>query len=203
MGALIIFLITLGAIIVGLGLLLMVVYNRLVVLRNRYANAFAQIDVQLKRRYDLIPNLVESARGYMSHERETLDEVVKARDTASGARLSTAADPSQVGAVSMLGQADLALTGALGRLTALVESYPNLKADRVVMDLMEDLRSAENRVGFARQAYNDAVMEFNQARDMFPAILFANLFGFTPAVSWVLTGPGAEKPEVGRLAAKS
>jgi LemA protein len=194
MGPLIIFLITLAAIIAVLGLVLTVVYNRLVVLRNRCANAFAQIDVQLRRRYDLIPNLVESARGYLSHERATLEEVIKARDAAAGALKSSNADPSQLGALALLGKADLALTGALGRLAAVVESYPDLKADRVIADLMEDLRSAENRVGYARQSYNDSVMEFNQAREMFPAVLFASLFGFAPASSWALSGPGGEAP---------
>jgi LemA protein len=195
MGALIIFLITLAVIFGGLGLTLMVVYNRLVVLRNRYANAFAQIDVQLRRRYDLVPGLVESVRGYLAHERGTLEAVTAARDSAAGARLSAAADPSQVGALALLGRADQALAGALGRLTAVVESYPDLKADKVVAQLMEDLLTAENRVGFARQAYNDAVMEFNQAREMFPAVLFAGLFGFQEAAAWTLTGPGAEAPK--------
>ena len=195
MGALVIFLITMGAIVLFGGLTLMLVYNRLVVLRNRFANAFAQIDVQLRRRYDLVPNLVESAKGYLAHERQTLEDVVKARDKAAGARLSASGDPSQVGALAILGRADLDLSGALGRLAAVVESYPDLKADRVVRELMEDLRSTENRVGFARQAYNDAVMEFNQAREMFPAVLFASLFGFSPAVSWTIAGEGARPPK--------
>jgi LemA protein len=195
MGTLIVFLIALGVILAALGLTLMFVYNRLVVLRNRCANAFSQIDVQLKRRYDLIPSLVESARGYLEHERQALEDVTKARNAASGARLSSAADPSQVGAMALLGQADLALTGALGRFAAVVERYPDLKADRVIADLMEDLRSTENRVGYARQAYNDAAMEFNQAREVFPAVIFASLFGFQPAQSWALSGPGAEPPQ--------
>jgi LemA protein len=181
----------------------MVVYNRLVVLRARCANAFAQIDVQLRRRYDLVPNLVESVRGYLAHERGVLAEVAKARDVADGARLSSASDPSQVAAMGLLGRADLALTGALGRLVAVVEAYPDLKADRVVADLMEDLRSAENRVGFARQAYNDAVMEFNQAREAFPAVLLASLLGFSPAASWTLDGPGAEAPSASALSRRS
>ena len=195
MGALVIFLITMGAIVLFGGLTLMLVYNRLVVLRNRFANAFAQIDVQLRRRYDLVPNLVESAKGYLAHERQTLEDVVLASDRAAGARLSASGDPSKVGALAILGRADLDLSGALGRLAAVVESYPDLKADRVVRELMEDLRSTENRVGFARQAYNDAVMEFNQAREMFQAVLFASFFGFSPAASWTISGEGAKPPK--------
>jgi LemA protein len=177
-----------------LGLIVMVVYNRLVVLRNRCANAFSQIDVQLRRRYDLVPNLVEAVRAYLAHERGTLEAVIRARDAAAGARLSSNADPSQLGALELLGRADQALSGALVRLRAVAESYPALKADQVVRGLMEDLRSAENRVGYARQAYNDAVLEFNQARESFPAVALAGVFGFGPAALWRLDGPGAEPP---------
>ncbi|MCD6044613.1 MAG: LemA family protein [Burkholderiales bacterium] len=157
------------------------VYNRLVVLRNRFKNAFAQIDVQLKRRYDLIPNLVESVKGYMQHERGTLEAVIAARGAAVSAESRAAAAPGDPAAMRALAQAEGVLGGALGRLLAVFEAYPDLKANQSVSNLQEELSSTENKVAFARQAYNDSVMEFNTQRETFPDNLFAGLFGFTAA----------------------
>jgi len=174
-------------ILIVLGLLLLVVilaiglYNRLVSLRNRFRNAFAQIDVQLKRRYDLIPNLVETAKGYLRHERETLQEVIAARNAAQSANAAASANPGDPAAMHQLAQAEGALTGVLGRLFALAEAYPDLKANTTMNQLMEELRSTENRVAFARQAYNDAVTQYNTARESFPAVIFAAPMGFTTA----------------------
>jgi LemA protein len=165
------------------------VYNGLVALRNRYKNAFAQIDVQLKRRYDLIPNLVETAKGYIKHERETLEAVIAARGAALSAGQKAAADPSVPGAVKALAGADGQLTGALGRLFAVVESYPDLKANQNMMQLSEELTSTENKVSFARQAYNDAVMQYNTTREQFPAVILANMCAFLPAELFELTKP--------------
>jgi LemA protein len=156
-------------------------YNRLVALRNRFKNAFAQIDVQLKRRYDLIPNLVEVARGYMKHERETLEAVIHARNAASQAEQRAAADPADAGAIRGLMGAEQALTGALGRFFALAEAYPDLKANQNMAQLQEELASTENRIAFARQGFNDAVMAYNTGREVFPANLIAGMFGFTEA----------------------
>ncbi|MDR1084117.1 MAG: LemA family protein [Deltaproteobacteria bacterium] len=186
MGSFIIFIIVLLVILGAIFLGLMFIYNRLVVLKNRYTNAYSQIDVQLKRRYDLIPNLVESSRAYLAHESSTLEAVIQARNTASGARISSAGDPTQLAAMKKLAESDNALNGVMGRLMVVMENYPDLKANQTVADLMEELRSTENRVGFARQAFNDAVMEFNQAREVFPAVLFAGLFGFQAADFWYL-----------------
>ena len=157
------------------------VYNRLVVLRNRFKNAFAQIDVQLKRRYDLIPNLVESVKGYMQHERGTLEAVIAARGAAVSAEGRAAAAPGDPAAMRALAQAEGVLGGALGRLLAVFEASPDLKANQSVSNLQEELSSTENKVAFARQAYNDSVMEFNTQRESFPDNLFAGLFGFTAA----------------------
>jgi LemA protein len=157
------------------------VYNRLVVLRNRFKNAFAQIDVQLKRRYDLIPNLVESVKGYMQHERGTLEAVIAARGAAVSAEGRAAAAPGDPAAMRALAQAEGVLGGALGRLLAVFEAYPDLKANQSVSNLQEELSSTENKVAFARQAYNDSVMEFNTQRETFPDNLFAGLFGFSAA----------------------
>ena len=156
-------------------------YNGLVALRNRFKNAFAQIDVQLKRRYDLIPNLVETAKGYMKHERETLDAVIKARNAAHSAAQAAGANPGDPAAMQQLGQAEGALTGTLGRLFALAESYPDLKANQNMLALQEELTSTENKVAFARQAFNDSVMEYNTKRESFPDNFFAGAFGFGPA----------------------
>ena len=157
------------------------IYNRLVTLRNRFKNAFAQIDVQLKRRYDLIPNLVEVAKGYIKHERETLEAVISARNAAYSAGQKAAANPADAGAIRGLMSAETQLTGALGRLFAVAEAYPNLKANETMMQLSEELTSTENKVAFARQAYNDAVMTYNVARETFPSVMIAGMFGFGPA----------------------
>ncbi len=157
------------------------VYNRLVALRNRYKNAFAQIDVQLKRRYDLIPNLVETAKGYIKHERETLEKVVAARGAAVSAAQRAAGAPGDPAAMQALSQAEGALGGALGRLLAVFEAYPDLKATQNMLALQEELASTENKVAFSRQAYNDAVMEYNTKRESFPDNLFAGMFAFGPA----------------------
>src|SRR5438105_13381836 len=157
------------------------IYNGLVAQRNRFKNAFAQIDVQLKRRYDLIPNLVESVKGYMQHERGTLDAVIKARGSAVSAAQAAAANPGNPGAMQGLSQAEGALGGALGRLIAVFEQYPGLKANRHVLGLQEELSSTENKIAFSRQAYNDSVMEYNTKRESFPDNIFAGMFGFSAA----------------------
>ena len=157
------------------------IYNGLVTLRNRFKNAFAQIDVQLKRRYDLIPNLVEIAKGYMKHERETLDAVIKARNSAQSAAQAAAAAPGNPAAMQQLGQAEGALSGTLGRMFALAEAYPDLKANQNMLSLQEELTSTENKVAFARQAFNDAVMEYNTKRESFPNLVLAGGMGFTAA----------------------
>jgi len=172
--------IVLGAIVL-LVIIIIGIYNGLVVRRNRYKNAYAQIDVQLKRRYDLIPNLVETAKGYIKHERETLEAVIKARAAAVNAAQAAAANPGDPTAMGNLNQAEGMLTGALGRLMVVVEQYPNLKANENMMKLMEELTSTENRIAFARQAYNDAVMDYNIAREKFPSNIIANMFAFSEA----------------------
>jgi LemA protein len=157
------------------------IYNNLVTLRNRFQNAFAQIDVQLRRRYDLIPNLVETAKGYMQHERETLQAVIAARSAAVSANQTAAAHPGDPQAVRQLAAADAQLTGALGRLLAVAEAYPDLKANQNMLAIQEELTSTENKIAFARQAYNDAVTRYNTGRETFPAVLLAGMLGFTPA----------------------
>jgi LemA protein len=161
-------------------------YNRLVSLRNRFKNAFAQIDVQLKRRYDLIPNLVETAKGYMRHERETLEAVIEARNQASRAEQRVAGDPTDAVAMRELASAERGLGSMLTRFFALAESYPDLKADANMRQLSEELTSTENRVAFARQAYNDAVTSYNTARETFPSNMIAGPFGFTEATLLVI-----------------
>ncbi|HVS02172.1 MAG TPA: LemA family protein [Thermoanaerobaculia bacterium] len=156
-------------------------YNRLVTLRNRYKNAFAQIDVQLKRRYDLIPNLVEVARAYMQHERETLEAVISARNQAASAEARAAAKPGDPAAMRDLAVAEAGLAGTLGRLFALSEAYPDLKANQNMMQLTEELTATENKVSFTRQAYNDAVTQYNTARETMPTALVAGAFGFQEA----------------------
>ncbi len=156
-------------------------YNRLVAGRNNYKNAFAQIDVQLTRRHDLIPNLVETAKGYMAHEKETLEAVINARNTAVSGLNAAKSDPTNPEAMKQLGQAEQGLSGALGRLFALSESYPDLKANENMMQLSEELTTTENKVSFARQAYNDAVMMYNNLREQFPSNFIANWFVFKPA----------------------
>ena len=156
-------------------------YNRLVTFRNRFKNAFAQIDVQLKRRYDLIPNLVETAKGYLKHERDTLENVTAARNQAFSASQAAAANPGDPAAMKGLMGAEAQLTGVLGRLFAVVEAYPDLKASQNMMQLSEELTSTENKVSFARQAYNDSVMQYNTAREVFPTVIVAGMFNFGPA----------------------
>jgi len=174
-------LVTLGVIFVLLVLLVIGIYNKLVALRNRFKNAFAQIDVQLKRRYDLIPNLVEVAKGYMKHERETLEAVIQARNQAANAGQQAAQNPGDPTAMKSLGAAEGQLSGALGRLFALSENYPDLKANQNMLSLQEELTSTENKVAFSRQAYNDAVMTYNTARETFPNVIFAGMFNFQQA----------------------
>jgi LemA protein len=156
-------------------------YNRLVTLRNRLKNAFAQIDVQLTRRHDLIPNLVETVKGYIKHERETLEAVIAARNTAIAGLKAAQANPASAAAMQQLGSAETALNGALARLMVVAEAYPDLKANQNMMQLNEELTSTENRVAFARQSYNDSVMDYNNACETFPSGVVANLFRFTPA----------------------
>ena len=182
----VVLLVILAVIILGI-LYLVSIYNRLIQLKNRFKNAFAQIDVQLKRRYDLIPNLVETAKGYLKHERETLDAVIKARNQASSAMEKAASDPGNTEAIQGLIGAENALTGTLGRLFALVEAYPDLKANQNMMQLSEELTATENKVSFARQAFNDAVMAFNTAREIFPNNIIANAFGFKEAQLFEIT----------------
>jgi LemA protein len=174
-------LVVLVVVILGLVLFAISVYNSLVQLRNHYKNSFAQIDVQLRRRYDLIPNLVETVKGYMAHERQTLEAVIQARNAAAAAGQRVAANPADGEAIGELNRAEAQLTGSLGRLFALAEAYPDLKANTTMMNLQEELASTENKISFARQAFNDAVTAYNNRRETFPANLFAGLFGFSEA----------------------
>jgi LemA protein len=184
-------------VIVGVVLVFISTYNRLVTARNAFKNAFAQIDVQLTRRYDLIPNLVETAKGYIKHERETLEAVIKARNAAYAGLKTAASDPGNAVAVQQLSGADQQLGGALGRLMAVAESYPDLKANQNMMQLSEELTSTENKVAFARQAYNDAVMSYNNAREVFPSSVVAGMFNFQPAQPLDVAKPEArEAPKV-------
>jgi LemA protein len=175
------------ALIVVVGMMLMVVvyisgvYNGLVTSANRYKNAFAQIDVQLKRRYDLIPNLVETVKGFIKHEQDTLTKVIEARNKAFSAGQAAASNPGDPTAMKNLGAAESQLTGALGRLLMIAEAYPELKANQNMLSLQEELTSTENKVSYARQGYNDAVTEYNTAREVFPAILFSGRFAFSEA----------------------
>src|SRR3954471_10316917 len=172
-------------------------YNKLVSLRNRYKNAYAQIDVQLKRRYDLIPNLVETAKGYIKHERETLENVIKARNIAYTAAQTAAANPGDAAAMKGLASAETGLAGTLGRLLMVSEAYPDLKANQNMMQLTEELTSTENKISFARQAYNDSVMTYNTQREVFPANMIASSFNFAPAESFVIDKPEQkEAPKV-------
>jgi LemA protein len=164
-------------------------YNGLVRARNGYRNAFAQIDVQLIRRHDLIPNLVETAKGYIKHERETLEAVVAARTAAVSAQAAASGAPGEPGAMHQLAGAENVLTQTLGRLFALAEAYPDLKANQNMMQLSEELTSTENRVAFARQAYNDSVMGYNNRREVLPSSLIAGMFGFTPAALFEVDDP--------------
>ena len=171
-------------------------YNRLVRLKNIIANAFGQIDVQLKRRYELIPNLVEAAKKYLSHERETLEAVIAARNQAKSASDVARSRPSNALAVGTLAVAEQALSSSLGQLFALSEAYPELKADQTIRDLSEELTSTENRVTFARQAFNDAVLDYNNAQGQFPAVLVARLFSFAPSAMLQATESAEERKTV-------
>jgi LemA protein len=170
------------------------IYNRLVARRAALRNAFAQIDVQLKRRYDLIPNLVETAKGYLKHERETLEAVVAARDAAGRALRAVEKDPAGAQTLKSLFGAEGALASALGRLLAVAEAYPDLKANQTMAQLMEELRSTENKVSFARQAYNDSVMSYNTEIESFPQTLIAGIGGFAAAASWVIEDAAERQP---------
>lgn len=170
------------------------IYNGLVTSRNGYKNAFAQIDVQLTRRHDLIPNLVETVKGYMKHERETLEAVVQARNSAVSGLSSAKSNPGDPQAMQQLAGAENALGQTLGRLFALAEAYPDLKANQNMMQLSEELASTENKVAFARQAYNDSVMQYNNAREVFPSSIFANLFNFQAAELLAIESPEKREP---------
>lgn len=181
MSGMLIVLLVLGLGVLVVGGWVISTYNRLISLGNRFKNSYAQIDVQLKRRYDLIPNLVETAKGYLAHERGTLEAVIAARNAAASANAKAAENPGDASAVKAVAGAETALTGALGRFFALAEAYPDLKANQTMASLMEELTSTENKVSFARQAYNDSVMSFNTAREMFPTNVVAGVFNFGPA----------------------
>ena len=182
------------AIPVVLVLIVIGMYNGLVLLRNRFKNAFAQIDVQLKRRYDLIPNLVETAKGYMKHERETLEAVITARNQAFGAASAASKDPSNPDAMQSLLKAESSLKGSMGRMMLVVERYPDLKADKSMSMLMEELTSTENKISFARQAYNDAVTAYNTKRETFPTNLIAGSFNFQSASLFEVVEPTEREP---------
>ena len=195
------------ALLVILGIILLIVlmvagmgvgiYNSLVTLRNGYKNQFAQIDVQLKRRHDLIPNLVETAKGYMAHERGTLDEVIAARNGAVAARQQTTVDPADPAAVQKVAAAEGVLTQSLGKLFAVAEAYPDLKANQTMLQLQSQLTETENGVALARQSYNESVRNYNTQREIFPNSLLAGIFNFAPAALYEITDPGdREVPKV-------
>ena len=169
------------AIIVIVALAVVGVYNTLVTLRNQFRNGFAQVDVQLKRRHDLIPNLVETAKGYMAHERGTLEAVINARPKATQASVQLAGSPGDSNSIRNVIQAESGLSGALSRLMVVAENYPQLKADTTMRQLMDELATTENRIAFARQGYNDSVLQYNNAREVFPNVFVANMFGFATA----------------------
>ena len=170
------------------------IYNGLVTSRNRFKNSFSQIDVQLQRRYDLIPNLVETAKAYIKHERETLEAVIQARNTAQASARGAARAPDDTSAIAGLVGAEAVLGGAMGKFFALAEAYPDLKANETMQQLMEELSSTENRVAFARQAFNDSVMEYNNQREQFPNTLIAGPFAFKEAAQLTLESPEARQP---------
>jgi LemA protein len=182
------------AVIVAFAFYAISIYNGLVTSRNAYKNAFAQIDVQLTRRYDLIPNLVETAKGYMKHERETLEAVIQARNSAVSGLSAAKSNPGDPQAMQQLSGAENALTQTLGRLFALSEAYPDLKANQNMMQLSEELTSTENKVAFARQAYNDSVMAYNNAREVFPSSIVANMFNFQMAQLLEIDAPEKREP---------
>ena len=179
-GFIMVFIVVVGLLAL-IGIFSVAIYNGLVRLRNMYKNAFSQIDVQLKRRYDLIPNLVETAKAYMSHESQTLEAVIAARNSASDARVEAAANPGDPAALSKLGHAEAGLGGMLGRLFAVSEAYPDLKANQNMMQLTEELTTTENKVAFSRQAYNDSVLSYNNKREVFPNSIIAGMFSFQEA----------------------
>jgi LemA protein len=190
LGVIVVFLLLLAIILVGM-------YNRLVTLRNRYKNSFSQIDVQLKRRYDLIPNLVEVAKGYIKHERETLEAVIKARNAAYAAGQQAALTPGEPGAMAALSGAEGQLTGVMSRLFAVAEAYPDLKANQNMLALQEELGATENKISFARQAYNDSVMLYNTQREVFPTVIIASMFNFQAANLFEVEQPAErEAPKV-------
>lgn len=180
------------AIIIATIVYIIGIYNRLVSFKNRYENAFAQIEVQLKRRYDLIPNLIETAKGYLKHERETLESVIAARDTASALLNAAKSNPGSAAAMKNLAGAESALASSLGKLNVVVEAYPDLKANENMMQLSEELTSTENKVSFARQAFNDAVTSYNEFRQSFPPIIFANMFGHSSDATLLIMEDSAE-----------
>jgi len=185
------------ALSVGLVLWAVGIYNGLVTARNAFKNAFAQIDVQLKRRHDLIPNLVETAKGYMAHERETLEAVTKARGAAVSGLAAASANPGNPAAMAQLASAEQGLSGALSRLMVVSEQYPDLKANQNMMQLSEELTSTENRIAFARQAYNDSVMSYNNRREVFPSNILAGMYNFAPAALLEIEEPAQrEAPKV-------
>jgi LemA protein len=175
------------------------IYNGLITARNAYKNAFAQIDVQLSRRYDLIPNLVETVKGYLTHERETLEAVIRARNAAVSGLGAAKTNPGDPGAMQQLSSADAGLSGALGRLMMLSEAYPDLKANQNMMQLTEELTSTENKVAFARQAYNDQVMAYNNRREVFPNSILAGMFQFQPAALLEIAAEDAHKREAPKV----
>ena len=189
---------TLALILLGIFVLLIVwavmIYNRLVTYKNIFKNGFSQIDVQLNRRYDLIPNIVEAAKAYLTHEKETLDAVISARNAAASAMKAAKADPSNTKAMQSLIATESALGGAMLNFNALTEAYPDLKANETISQLQEELTSTENRIAFARQRYNDDVMNYNTQRQLFPDVIFANMFNFEAAVYFELTDSEQAKP---------
>jgi LemA protein len=190
LGIVVLITLVVGGMVVG-------IYNQLVTLRNEFKNQFAQIDVQLKRRHDLIPNLVETAKGYMAHERGTLDEVTAARNNASAVRQKAAADPTDPKAVPQVAAAEGALTQSLGRLFAVAEAYPDLKANQTMLQLQGELTDTENRISFSRQSYNESVRNYNTQREIFPNSLIASMFNFAPATLFEITDSGErEAPKV-------
>ena len=193
MNAILVSILVVAGLVVLLALWAIGLYNGLVVLKNRFKNAFAQIDVQLRRRYDLIPNLVETAKGYLSHERETLTAVIEARNQAAGAAKALAAAPGDPAAVKAFSAAESGLASVLSRLMVVVERYPDLKADRQMARVSEELTSTENRIAFARQAYNDSVTEYNTKRELFPTSVVAGMFGFSPAALLEATASEAQR----------
>jgi LemA protein len=184
-----IFAIVLLVVVLGIFGFIAGMYNKLVTMRNRYKNAYAQIDVQLKRRYDLIPNLVETAKGYIKHERETLEAVTAARNIAYAAAKAAAANPGDASAMKNLTAAESGLGGTLSRLMMVSEAYPDLKANQNMMQLTEELTSTENKISFARQAYNDSVMTYNTDREVFPSNIIAGMFNFSAAELFVIDKP--------------